>query len=106
MRLFLYRHGDHARQSEDHGVLPGIAAVDHRSGGYHRSRLGLAHADLMVVLIAVDLTWVVLAAQARRWLKSPRAMRIANRIERHRHGRCGDRDCDGMIETQRAIIVE
>lgn len=35
---------------------------------------------MMLVLIAVDLAWVVAAAQARRWLKSPRAMRIANRV--------------------------
>ncbi len=37
-------------------------------------------AVMMLVLIAVDLAWVVAAAQARRWLKSPRAMRIANRV--------------------------
>jgi threonine/homoserine/homoserine lactone efflux protein len=35
---------------------------------------------MMLVLIAVDLAWVVAAAQARRWLKSSRAMRIANRV--------------------------
>ncbi len=35
---------------------------------------------MMLVLIAVDLAWVMAAAQARRWLKSPRAMRIANRV--------------------------
>jgi threonine/homoserine/homoserine lactone efflux protein len=32
------------------------------------------------VLIAIDLAWVVAAAQARRFLKSPRAVRIANRV--------------------------
>jgi len=37
-------------------------------------------AVMMVVLIAVDLAWVAAAAQARRWLKSPRAMRVANRV--------------------------
>lgn len=44
--------------------------------------LGIAElvAVMMVVLIAVDLAWVIAAAQARRWLKSPRAMRIANRV--------------------------
>jgi threonine/homoserine/homoserine lactone efflux protein len=35
---------------------------------------------MMLVLIAVDLAWVIAAAQARRWLKSSRAMRIANRV--------------------------
>ncbi|MGO4833208.1 LysE family translocator [Rhizobiaceae sp. 2RAB30] len=35
---------------------------------------------MAIVLIAIDLTWVVAAAQARRLLKSARAMRIANRI--------------------------
>lgn len=34
---------------------------------------------MVLVLMAVDLAWVALAAQARRWLKSPRAVRIANR---------------------------
>ena len=34
---------------------------------------------MVLVLMAVDLAWVALAAQARRWLKSPRALRIANR---------------------------
>ena len=44
--------------------------------------LGIAElvAVMMVVLIGVDLTWVAVAAQARRWLKSPRALRIANRV--------------------------
>ena len=44
--------------------------------------LGIAElvAVLMVVLISVDLTWVAIAAQARRWLRSSRAMRIANRV--------------------------
>ena len=35
---------------------------------------------MLVVLIAVDLTWVAAAGAARRFLKSPRAVRIANRI--------------------------
>src|SRR5690606_21387871 len=34
-------------------------------------------ATMFAVLIAVDLTWATAAAQARRLLKSPRAMRIA-----------------------------
>jgi threonine/homoserine/homoserine lactone efflux protein len=44
--------------------------------------LGIAElvAVMMLVLIAVDLAWVIAAAQARRWLKSSRAMRIANRV--------------------------
>lgn len=35
---------------------------------------------MALVLIAVDLAWVLAAAQARRLLKSARAMKIANRI--------------------------
>ena len=35
---------------------------------------------MALVLIAIDLAWVVAAAQARRFLKSPRAVRIANRV--------------------------
>ncbi len=34
---------------------------------------------MVAVIVVVDLTWVMIAAQARRWLKSPRAVRIANR---------------------------
>ena len=34
---------------------------------------------MVAVIVTVDLTWVMIAAQARRWLKSPRAVRIANR---------------------------
>ena len=35
---------------------------------------------MAVVLVAIDLTWVLAAAQARKLLKSARAMRIANRV--------------------------
>ena len=35
---------------------------------------------MAIVLIAIDLAWVLAAAQARRLLKSERAMRIANRV--------------------------
>lgn len=35
---------------------------------------------MVVVLVAVDLAWVIAAAQARRLLKSARAMKIANRV--------------------------
>jgi threonine/homoserine/homoserine lactone efflux protein len=35
---------------------------------------------MAMVLIAVDLIWTIAAAQARRLLKSARAMRIANRV--------------------------
>ena len=35
---------------------------------------------LGVALIAGDFIWVFLASQARRWLKSPRAVKLANRI--------------------------
>jgi threonine/homoserine/homoserine lactone efflux protein len=37
-------------------------------------------ATMAVVLVAIDLAWVVAAAQARKLLRSPRAMRIANRV--------------------------
>lgn len=47
----------------------------------HVSVIGWAELLLVmfVVLAVVDSAWVVLAAQARRFLRSPRAMRIANR---------------------------
>ena len=35
---------------------------------------------MVLVLVAVDLAWVLAAAQARRLLKSARAMKIANRV--------------------------
>lgn len=35
---------------------------------------------MLVVLITVDFAWVLLAAKARGFLKSPRAVRISNRI--------------------------
>lgn len=35
---------------------------------------------MAIVLIAIDLAWVFAAAQARRMLKSARAMRLANRV--------------------------
>jgi threonine/homoserine/homoserine lactone efflux protein len=35
---------------------------------------------MFVVLVAIDLAWVFLAARARLFLKSPRAVRIANRV--------------------------
>jgi threonine/homoserine/homoserine lactone efflux protein len=35
---------------------------------------------MAIVLVVIDLTWVLAAAQARRLLKSERAMRIANRV--------------------------
>ncbi|PSJ57185.1 LysE family translocator [Kumtagia ephedrae] len=46
------------------------------------SLLGWAELTLTMalVLIAIDLAWVFAAAQARRLLKSERAMRVANRI--------------------------
>lgn len=37
-------------------------------------------ATMFVVLVAIDLAWVFLAARARLFLKSPRAVRIANRV--------------------------
>jgi threonine/homoserine/homoserine lactone efflux protein len=35
---------------------------------------------MALVLIAIDLAWVLAAAQARKLIRSPRAMKIANRI--------------------------
>ena len=35
---------------------------------------------MFAVLIAIDVAWVIAAAQARRLLRSPRAVKIANRI--------------------------
>ena len=35
---------------------------------------------MFVVLVVIDLAWVLLAARARLFLRSPRAVRIANRI--------------------------
>jgi threonine/homoserine/homoserine lactone efflux protein len=45
------------------------------------SALGLAElvAVAFLVMMTVDLAWAFAAAWARRWLKSPRAMRAANR---------------------------
>ena len=37
-------------------------------------------ATMAIVLVAIDLAWVLAAAQARKLLKSKRAMRIANRV--------------------------
>ncbi|MFD9898907.1 LysE family translocator [Mesorhizobium sp. NPDC059025] len=37
-------------------------------------------ATMAVVLIVIDFAWILAAAQARRLLKSPHAMRIANRV--------------------------
>ena len=37
-------------------------------------------ATQLIVLIAIDLTWVASANYARRWLATPRAVRISNRI--------------------------
>ena len=36
-------------------------------------------AVMLAVLIVVDLAWVLFAAKARQFLRSPRAVRIANR---------------------------
>lgn len=37
-------------------------------------------ATMAVVLIVIDFAWILAASQARKLLKSPRAMRIANRV--------------------------
>ena len=46
------------------------------------SLLGWAEltATMVIVLVVIDLAWVFAGAQARRFLRSPRAMRLANRI--------------------------
>lgn len=36
-------------------------------------------AAMMLVLMTTDLAWVAAAARAKRWLKSPKAIRISNR---------------------------
>jgi threonine/homoserine/homoserine lactone efflux protein len=35
---------------------------------------------MLLVLVAIDLIWVLLATRARLFLKSPRAVRMANRL--------------------------
>ena len=57
-------------------LLPTI--IDLGSG--HRARLGRAHRHHGAGADRVDLAWTAAAAQARRMLKSARAMRIANRV--------------------------
>jgi threonine/homoserine/homoserine lactone efflux protein len=56
-------------------LLPSIVDIGAVSG------LGLAELvfTALLVMMAVDLGWAVAAEWARRWLKSPRAMKIANR---------------------------
>ncbi|KAB2687890.1 LysE family translocator [Brucella tritici] len=56
-------------------ILPTVVDIT------HVSLVGWAELLLVMfaVLAAVDTAWVVLAAQARRFLRSPRMMRIANR---------------------------
>lgn len=48
----------------------------------HVSLTGWAElvAVMLFVLIAVDVTWVLAASYARRWLRSARSVRIANRF--------------------------
>ena len=50
-------------------------------------------AVMLVVLIAIDAAWVLMAARARRLLKSPRAVRLAKPVQRRDdgRGRIGDR---------------
>ena len=47
----------------------------------HLTLLGWAEltATMVLVLMAVDVAWIVMAARVRRLLQSPRAMRVANR---------------------------
>jgi threonine/homoserine/homoserine lactone efflux protein len=47
----------------------------------HPTLLGWAEltATMVLVLVAIDLSWVALAARSRNLLQSPRAMRVANR---------------------------
>jgi threonine/homoserine/homoserine lactone efflux protein len=47
----------------------------------HPTLLGWAEltATMVLVLVAIDLSWVALAARSRNLLRSSRAMRIANR---------------------------
>ncbi|UWL62794.1 LysE family translocator [Brucella pseudintermedia] len=57
-------------------ILPTVVDITHVSLVGWGEELLLV---MFVVLAAVDTAWVVLAAQARRFLRSPRMMRIANR---------------------------
>ena len=52
---------------------------------------------MAVVLIAIDLAWVLAAAQARRLLKSERAMRIANRVSATTMARRGGGDRRALV---------
>jgi threonine/homoserine/homoserine lactone efflux protein len=56
-------------------LLPSIIDLDSVTA------IGLTELVLVAiaVLAIVDVAWALAAASARRWLKSPRAMRIANR---------------------------
>jgi threonine/homoserine/homoserine lactone efflux protein len=40
---------------------------------------GQLAATMLLVLAGIDLTWALLAARARRLLRSPRAVRLVNR---------------------------
>ena len=56
-------------------LLPSLIDINHVSG------IGLAElvAVAVGVMMTTDLAWAFTASMARRWLKSPRAVRIANR---------------------------
>jgi threonine/homoserine/homoserine lactone efflux protein len=56
-------------------LLPTILDIDHIGMIGWAELLG----TMLLVLIAVDLAWALLAARARRFLASQRAVRIANR---------------------------
>ena len=70
----------HARQPEDHGLLPRAPALDPRPRGVGARRLGRAHPGDGAVLIVVDLAWVLAAAQARRLFRTAAGRRLANRL--------------------------
>jgi threonine/homoserine/homoserine lactone efflux protein len=57
-------------------LLPAIVDLAHLTLGGWAALV----ATQLIVLIAIDLTWVTSANYARRWLKTPRAVRLSNRI--------------------------
>ncbi|MFT3988214.1 LysE family translocator [Aestuariivirga sp.] len=56
-------------------LLPSLINLDHVSGLGLAELVGVA----LMVMMTVDLAWAFAAAWARGWLKSPRAMKLANR---------------------------
>jgi len=56
-------------------LLPSLINLDHVSGLGLAELVGVA----LLVMMTVDLSWALAASWARGWLRSPRAMKLANR---------------------------